>query len=44
MWYFAWVLGVSAAVMFAVLNAMWYEAQECAQIRGHDQAGLHSLH
>ena len=28
MWYFAWILGVCAAVMFAVLNAMWYEAQE----------------
>ncbi|MEW5903245.1 MAG: cytochrome bd-I oxidase subunit CydX [Pseudomonadota bacterium] len=31
MWYFAWILGISAAVMLAVLNAMWYEAQECAQ-------------
>lgn len=30
MWYFAWVLGISAAVMLAVLNAMWFEAQECA--------------
>jgi len=31
MWYFAWILGISAAVMLAVLNAMWYEAQECAR-------------
>ncbi|TCJ15099.1 cytochrome bd-I oxidase subunit CydX [Parasulfuritortus cantonensis] len=30
MWYFAWVLGISAAIMLSVLNAMWYEAQECA--------------
>lgn len=34
MWYFAWVLGISAAVMLAVLNAMWYEAQECAEQKG----------
>lgn len=25
MWYFAWVLGLSMAVMFGVLNAMWLE-------------------
>lgn len=31
MWYFAWVLGISAAVMLSVLNAMWFEAQECAR-------------
>lgn len=35
MWYFAWVLGVFAAVMLSVLNAMWYEAQECAEKSGH---------
>ncbi len=27
MWYFAWVLGVGFACSFAVLNAMWLEAQ-----------------
>lgn len=31
MWYFAWILGIAAAVMLSVLNAMWYEAQECAR-------------
>ncbi|MHB1292865.1 MAG: cytochrome bd-I oxidase subunit CydX [Sulfuricella sp.] len=31
MWYFAWILGISAAVMVAVINAMWFEAQECRQ-------------
>jgi cyd operon protein YbgT len=30
MCYFARVLGISAAVMLSVLNAMWYEAQACA--------------
>lgn len=25
MWYFAWILGLPLAAMFAVLNAMWYE-------------------
>lgn len=25
MWYFAWMLGVSLACAFAILNAMWLE-------------------
>lgn len=25
MWYFTWILGLSLAVAFAVLNAMWLE-------------------
>ncbi len=25
MWYFAWMLGLPLAAMFAVINAMWYE-------------------
>jgi cyd operon protein YbgT len=25
MWYFAWILGVGFAVLFAILNAMWGE-------------------
>lgn len=28
MWYFTWILGLTMAVMFAVLNAMWFEAQQ----------------
>lgn len=28
MWYFTWILGVTMAVLLAVLNAMWFEAQE----------------
>jgi len=25
MWYFAWVLGLSFACVFAILNALWHE-------------------
>ena len=28
MWYFAWVLGGGFAVLLAILNAMWGEAQD----------------
>ncbi len=28
MWYFAWILGVSLACSFGILNAMWYELRE----------------
>lgn len=31
MWYFAWILGLSFALAFAVLNALWFEAQESGQ-------------
>lgn len=27
MWYFAWLLGLPLAAVFAVLNAMWLEMQ-----------------
>lgn len=39
MWYFAWILGVSLAVLLAVLNAMICEARECAVQNGagHDR-------
>ncbi len=30
MWYFTWILGLGFAVMFAVMNALWFEARECA--------------
>ena len=29
MWYFSWILGVSTAVLLAVVNAMMCEAREC---------------
>mgnify|MGYP006282524691 FL=1 len=28
MWYFAWILGLGVAVMFAVINAIWLETRE----------------
>jgi cyd operon protein YbgT len=28
MWYFSWTLGVSFAVSFSILNAMWLEEKE----------------
>lgn len=28
MWYFAWILGVSMAVLLAIVNAMVCDAQE----------------
>lgn len=28
MWYFAWLLGLPLAAIFAVVNAMWLEMQE----------------
>ena len=27
MWYFSWALGIAMAVLFAVVNAMWFETQ-----------------
>jgi cyd operon protein YbgT len=30
MWYFAWILGVTMAVLLAMVNAMWCEAYEQA--------------
>ncbi|MBY6091005.1 MULTISPECIES: cytochrome bd-I oxidase subunit CydX [Rhodobacterales] len=32
MWYFAWLLGLPLAAMFAVLNAMWLELREDARM------------
>lgn len=32
MWYFAWLLGLPLAAMFAVVNAMWLEMQRDRQM------------
>ncbi|WP_068300355.1 cytochrome bd-I oxidase subunit CydX [Pararhodobacter sp. CCB-MM2] len=32
MWYFAWILGLPLAALFAVLNAMWLELREDSRI------------
>ena len=34
MWYFTWILGLTAAVLLAAMNAMWYEAQESKGVEG----------
>ena len=28
MWYFSWILGVSFAAAFAILNALWFEVHQ----------------
>jgi len=28
MWYFSWVLGLTMAVLFGVLNAMWLDQKD----------------
>jgi cyd operon protein YbgT len=35
MWYFAWVLGLSMAVLFGILNAMWLEMHLARQTKGN---------
>jgi len=39
MWYFAWLLGLPLAAMFAVMNAMWLEMREDARLTedAHDE-------
>lgn len=27
MWYFAWILGLTAALAVGIINVMWYEAE-----------------
>lgn len=36
MWYFTWVLGLTLAASFAVLNAMWFELTEDDKRRDDD--------
>lgn len=41
MWYFSWILGLSLACSFGILNAMWFEMREdrrAARVRSHGQA------
>ncbi|OKL45846.1 cytochrome bd-I oxidase subunit CydX [Pseudovibrio exalbescens] len=37
MWYFAWMLGLAVAALFAVVNAMWLEFQEDERDKQPDQ-------
>ncbi|MGR7995857.1 cytochrome bd-I oxidase subunit CydX [Xanthobacter sp. ZOL 2024] len=39
MWYFAWVLGVTAALAMGVINVMWFEFQnEFDETKGDQKA------
>ena len=31
MWYFNWILGLGFAVALAILNALWFEAQDARE-------------
>ena len=31
MWYFTWVLGLGLALVFGIVNAMWYEIREAEE-------------
>ncbi|SNS30712.1 cytochrome bd-I oxidase subunit CydX [Antarctobacter heliothermus] len=37
MWYFAWLLGLPLAAIFAVMNAMWLELQRDRVLAGEDE-------
>ena len=38
MWYFAWLLGLPLAAIFAVMNAMWLELQRDRKLaEEHDE-------
>lgn len=44
MWYFAWILGVTAAAAIGVINVMWYEFQdsfEAEQAQDHTKPERH---
>lgn len=28
MWYFTWILGVTAALSLGIINTLWYDAQD----------------
>ncbi|MBN7785821.1 cytochrome bd-I oxidase subunit CydX [Ponticoccus gilvus] len=38
MWYFAWLLGLPLAALFAVMNAMWLELRTDAAIAAEADA------
>jgi cyd operon protein YbgT len=39
MWYFSWVLGVSFAISFSIINALWLEAQAANEARNAEEGG-----
>jgi cyd operon protein YbgT len=40
MWYFAWILGLPLAAIFAVMNAMWLELKEDEKLLDRDPSPL----
>ena len=38
MWYFAWILGLPLAAIFAVMNAMWLELKEDEKLLDRDRS------
>ncbi|MBF9034370.1 cytochrome bd-I oxidase subunit CydX [Rhodobacterales bacterium HKCCE2091] len=36
MWYFAWLLGLPLAAIFAVMNAMWLELENDRRLSADD--------
>jgi len=38
MWYFAWLLGLPLAAVFAVMNAMWLEMKEDQRVINEGEA------
>lgn len=39
MWYFSWALGVSFAVSFSIINALWLEAKDLTTDNGGAASG-----
>lgn len=39
MWYFAWLLGLPLAAIFAVMNAMWLELKEDERVMAQAAEG-----
>lgn len=39
MWYFAWILGLPLAAIFAVMNAMWLELKEDERVIAEGDQG-----
>ena len=39
MWYFAWILGLPLAAIFAVVNAMWLEMQDDRRLESKNGNG-----
>lgn len=42
MWYFSWILGLGLACAFGILNAMWYEFREDAELAKSNPDGNRS--